>query len=261
MMTDLEGVAGVVTFDDHTYATGKYYENSRSLLTGEINAAIDGMLDAGVDEVIVRDGHGSGGIIFEELHPAAKIIHGATWGLRDVIYENIVKTCDVGIMIGQHAMAGTADGNLNHTQNSREITEYRLNDKPIGEIAQFALGIGVFGLPMIYLSGDTAACREAEELISGVSTTSVKDELGRNAAMCLSLQAARAKIRTDIAVAIKKYEEHPMLPLAWEGPYTMQVTCTNSSAADARAFANNRQKNSDLSFQVKSDNVFDVLYG
>jgi D-amino peptidase len=84
MMTDLEGVAGVVTFDDHTYTTGKYYENSRSLLTGEINAAIDGLLAAGVDDVIVRDGHGSGGIVFEELHPAAKIM---ILRCRSILYQ------------------------------------------------------------------------------------------------------------------------------------------------------------------------------
>ncbi len=260
MMTDLEGVAGVVTFEEHVYTTGKYCENSKKLLTGEVNAAIDGLLDAGVDEIIVWDGHGDGGIVFEEIHPAAKLIHGKVAGLRDKI-QDVMKSCDAGVMIGQHAMAGIADGNLNHTQNSRDITEYRLNGKPIGEIAQFALQIGSLGLPLIYISGDTAACREAEELVSGVTTTTVKEGIGRNAAICLSAPVAREKIRTDIVTAIKQYNEKPILPTVWDGPYTMIVTCTNSSAADARAFANNRVKINNLSFQMESDNICDVLYG
>ena len=260
MMTDLEGVAGVVSFEDQTYADGKYYEESKRLLTGEVNAAVEGLLEAGVEEVIVRDGHGSGAINFEMLHPAAKLIHGQTWGLTEQI-QAIMSSCDCGIMIGQHAMAGVADGNLNHTQNSREITEYRLNGNPIGEIAQFAYEIGVLGLPMIYLSGDLAACKEAEELIPEIITTSVKEGLARNAAMCLSATAAKDKIRNGIKNAIEKHNKQNIIPLTLAGPYCMEITCTNTRSADARSIPPHCTRISDLTLKIESDNILNVLYG
>ena len=260
IMTDIEGVAGVVSFTDQTYPTGKYYEESKRLLTEEVNAAVDGLLKAGVDEIIVVDGHGSGGINFELFHPAAKLIHGQLWGLKDKI-QKIMKTCDAGMIIGQHAMAGVANGNLNHTQNSREIVEYRLNGSAIGEIAQFAYEIGAFGLPMIYLSGDLAACHEAEELIPGITTTSIKEGLGRNAAICLSPTAARDQIRKGAENAIKNHNKKAILPLTLEGPYSMEITCNNTSSADVRSAAPHCQKISDLAFKVESDNILDVLYG
>ena len=66
MVTDMEGVAGVVSFVDQSYPDGRYYDAGKRLVTGEVNAAVDGLLDAGVEETLVWDGHGAGGIDFEE---------------------------------------------------------------------------------------------------------------------------------------------------------------------------------------------------
>ena len=38
VMTDLEGVAGAVSFESQTYATGKSYEESKKLLTASVNS-------------------------------------------------------------------------------------------------------------------------------------------------------------------------------------------------------------------------------
>ena len=65
MVTDMEGVAGVVSFVDQSYPDGRYYDAGKRLVTGEVNAAVDGLLDAGVEEVLVWDGHGAGGIDFD----------------------------------------------------------------------------------------------------------------------------------------------------------------------------------------------------
>ena len=76
IMTDLEGVAGVVSFEDQTGANSRYYEAAKKLLTAEVNAAVDGLIQVGVEEVLVVDGHGPGAIQFEDLHPAARLMHG-----------------------------------------------------------------------------------------------------------------------------------------------------------------------------------------
>src|SRR5437763_11244378 len=76
ILTDIEGVAGVANFEDYSYATGRFHALSRQLLTLEVNAAVEGALAAGATEILVLDGHGSGAIDVDELHPEALLLHG-----------------------------------------------------------------------------------------------------------------------------------------------------------------------------------------
>lgn len=257
--TDLEGVAGVVTFYSQTMPDGPYYAAARKLLTAEVNAAVEGMLEMGVDDILIVDGHGPGAISFEDLHPAAKLLHGRPLAPRSV-RDEIVSTYDVCIMIGQHAMAGVADGSMNHTQSSQSIDSYTLNGKPIGEIAQFALYQGALGLPLIFLSGDEAACAEAEELIPGIATASVKKGLSRNSAISLSAQEAGRRIREGVKTAIKRQEENPLPALTWPGPYVLEKRYFHTDSADSAASAADVERIDSQTVRIRSDSITDIIY-
>ena len=259
MMTDLEGVSGVVSFEDQAYPTGKYYEKAKELLTGEVNAAVDGLLSEGVEDVVVMDGHGAGGMIFEMLHPKAKLLHGRPFfcGEKRNIWQ---KSFDATVMIGQHAMAGVETGNLNHTQNSKAIEYYKLNGKYIGEIAQWALYCGALELPMIFLAGDQAACDEATDLIPQITTADVKQGTSRTSAICLSKESARELICDKIAQAVKNHRSNPIEPLVWPGPYTLEKRFFHSQIPDMFT-ANPMVKRIDnLSVKIESDNILDIIY-
>ena len=257
--TDLEGVAGVVSFVPQTSPAGRYYEAAKKLLTAEVNAAIEGMVEMGVDDILISDGHGWGAMVFEDLHPAAKLIHGRPMAPREV-RNKFIEKYDVCIMLGQHAMAGVATANMNHTQNGLSIDYYKLNGKPIGEIAQFSLCQGALGLPMIFLSGDDAACREAEELIPGVTTASVKYGLGRNCAISLSAPQAHNRIREGIKKAIKKQQEHPLAPLVWPGPYVLEKRFFHTDIADGAASTPGAERVDNQTVRFHSDNIQDIIY-
>jgi D-aminopeptidase len=141
---------------DQSRADGKYYEESKRIATREFNAAVDGLRDAGVEDILMLDGHGPGAVSFDDLHQSAKLLHGRPAASR-AVRDSILKEYDACVMIGQHAMAGLRTSNQNHTQNSRKIDFYKLNGKLIGEIAQFSLYNGALGLPMIFLSGEDLA--------------------------------------------------------------------------------------------------------
>lgn len=257
--TDIEGVAGVVSFISQSYPDGKYYEHAKRLLTAEVNAAVEGMLEMGVDDILVVDGHGPGGIVFEELHPEAKLLHGrpcAPRNVRDVIVEQY----DVCIMLGQHAMAGNARGNLSHTQNSRSIESYTLNGVPIGEIAQFALYQGALGLPLIFLSGDDQACSEAEKLIPAITTAAVKTGLSRNSAVSLSAQKARELIRESTKKAINRHGEAPLPPLVWSPPFVLEKRYYHTDTADSAAAAPGAERIDELTVRLRSDSIRDIIY-
>src|SRR5438309_12120512 len=74
LITDAEGVAGVCRQDQ----TDPKDAEMRQLLTGEINAAVQGFMDGGASEVLVWDGHdGSQTLSVLTIDPRAKLIMGA----------------------------------------------------------------------------------------------------------------------------------------------------------------------------------------
>jgi D-amino peptidase len=257
--TDIEGVAGVVSFAAQTGADSKYYEDAKKLLTAEVNAAVEGLLEAGADDILVADGHGCGAIHFESLHPEAKLFHGRPVCAKEV-QNQIYSSYDVTIMIGQHAMAGVQTGNLNHTQNSKNIDYYKLNGNKIGEIAQWSLRFGAYGIPLIFLSGDEAACDEAEKLIDGVKTVAVKQGLGRNSAISLSAQKAAEKIKAGVAQALSEHLKQPAKPLVLDGPFILEKRFFSTDMVDA-CCADPRYKRLDSqTVQLTSNNILDIIY-
>src|SRR5262249_61400929 len=97
MITDAEGVAGVCR-QDQTEPTNT---EMRQLLTGEINAAVDGFFDGGADEVIVWNGHdGSQTLSALTINPRAKLIMGGL-GLTMLLERHFAGIA----VIGPHARA------------------------------------------------------------------------------------------------------------------------------------------------------------
>ncbi|MEE2753429.1 MAG: M55 family metallopeptidase [Candidatus Latescibacterota bacterium] len=257
--TDMEGCAGIVSLVDQSRADGRYYEQSKRIATREFNAAVDGLLDAGVEDILMLDGHGPGAVSFNDLHQSAKLLHGrpaAPLTVRDPMLAEY----DACVMIGQHAMAGLRTSNQNHTQNSRTIDYYKLNGKLIGEIAQFALYNGSLGLPMIFLSGEDLACKEAEMLIPGVTTASVKTGLGRSQAISVSATEAHRRIREGISKAIEKQRRDPIPPLVLDGPFEMEKRYHFTDEADAASNQPGAERVDDQTVRFRSDNIKDIIY-
>ena len=258
MMTDLEGVAGVVSFSQQSFPGGRYYDHAKRLLTAEVNAAVEGLLEAGVQDILVDDGHGAGGIWYEDMHEAARLLHGTSRPLQRT--DQVARDCDACVMIGQHAMAGVAESNQNHTQDSRSIDYYKLNGHAIGEIAQFALAQGARDQPVVFVSGEQAACEEAEQLIPGITTVGVKQGLGRGAAVSLSAAEARRRIREGIQRAIARHQRTPIAPTKWEGPYVLEKRFFTTDAADADAEQAGAERVDGQTVRFRADDVHDVIW-
>jgi D-amino peptidase len=216
MMTDLEGVAGVSDFEDRASDTQDNFQTRmrmRRLLTGEVNAAIDGLFAAGATEVIVNDGHGAGYTIdFEQLDPRAQIIHGHE---RPVWLPLLDETCAATILIGAHAKASSPPGLAYHTM-SKSVKDWSINGVSFGEMGLQALIAGYFGVPMVFVSGDAHACREIRDLIPGVVTAAVKRGLSRRSAVSWAPQQARAMIRAGVQQALQQRER--IRPLRFDPP-------------------------------------------
>jgi D-amino peptidase len=163
-------------------------------------------------------------------------------------------------MIGQHAMAGVLTSNQGHTQSSRAVDYYRLNGKPIGEIAQFALYFGGLGLPLIFLSGELDACAEVEQLVPGIVTVSVQQGVGRGAAISLAAPEAHRRIREGIRKAVRQQQTSPLAPVFWEGPYVLDKRYFHTDVADRASAQAGVERVDSQTVRLRSDDILDIIY-
>ncbi|MGO8814311.1 MAG: M55 family metallopeptidase [Terriglobia bacterium] len=230
MITDLEGVSGVFDSDLQClpYKSPRW-EESHKLLTGEVNAAVDGLLAGGATEVVVLDGHDSGQSLSTlDIHPKARLLTGRPFSPTlelDSSYSAV-------IFIGQHAMAGARNGILSHSFDSVGIENIWVNGKPTGEIGARTLLAGYYGIPVIMLSGDTAACAELHDLIPQAECAEVKSGVSRTAGYMLPHPAACDLIRRKAQRAMERLSEFQ--PYRISGPVEVKVEFTTRGERDIR---------------------------
>ncbi len=216
IVTDIEGVGGVNSWDEQTTPGQRRFDESHRLLAAEVNAAIEGALAAGAAEVVVWDGHdGSRTLSVEDIPPHARLIQGkptpADYYMGEDHYDGLM-------FIGQHAKAGTR-GLLSHSQSLR-MRDITINGRSVGEMGQGAAIAGYFKIPAIMLSGDQAACEEMLALQPKAEVVAVKRLVGKASALSLSHAEARTRIREAARRAVQRIREFQ--PWVIEGPVEMR---------------------------------------
>lgn len=256
MMTDLEGVAGVTDFEDRTTDTHDNHERRmrmKRLLTGEVNAAIDGLFEGGATQVIVNDGHGGGYTIdFEILDHRAQIIHGHD---RPFWLPLLDDTCDATILVGAHAKAESSPATNYHTM-SKAVKDWSLNGVSFGEMGLQAFIAGHFDVPMIFVSGEAYACQEISELIPGIVTVAVKRGLSRRSAVSWTAQKAREMIYDGVRQALEQRDN--IQPLRFDPPLVFRderhdETWTKPSGNPDIHIIDPRNR------EVRADDIMDLL--
>jgi len=227
IMTDMEGISGV---REPFQCDRKHpeWQTARRLLVDDVNAAIAGAFEGGADEVLVSDGHGGGfNFILEEMDPRAT--YERPKGAHDYL-TGLDETFSGVFQVGAHAMAGTLGGFLDHTQSSVRWFEYRINGRPCGEIGQVGAGAGYYGVPILLVTGDRAACEEAQAFFGEIETVAVKEAISRNRARCLHPQQARELIRQAAKRAVGLAGK--IEPWRLEPPIEVTLTYTRQDYAD-----------------------------
>ena len=222
LITDAEGVAGVCRQDQ----TDPKDQEMRQLLTGEINAAVTGLLNnrSKVDEVIVWDGHdGSQTLSALTIHPRAKLIIGDL-GVTMTLERGYVALA----FVGQHARANRKGGIMAHSYSSLGIQTMLMNGKPVGEIETRAALAGAFNVPVIFLSGDLAAAEDLHAIVPDAEVAVVKEGFSNYACQTLSAEAARYLITEGATRSLDKIGQ--IKPYKIEGPVTIQIEYTTRSA-------------------------------
>ena len=219
---DMEGVAGICRWAQ-VHAGAALYEESRVLYTEEINAAVRGAAAAGATDIVVMDCHGAGGdhsfnsLIAERLDDRCEFVVQSAW---TEYTEPLERGCDAALMIGMHAMAGSARGVLSHTVSSTSWHELRFGDTAVGEVGINAALCGTWGCPVALVSGDDVVCAESRALLGEtLDTVAVKRGLGRFSARHRPPGKARAAIEQGAREALGRPIDAPV----YSAPPTITV--------------------------------------
>jgi len=229
---DMEGISGVVHGDQVSSDTGEY-ATARKWMAKDVNAAVEGALEAGATEVVVNDSHGSmRNINPDDLHPRAILISGSPKPLS--MMQGIDPSFQACLFIGYHAKAGTENAILDHTISSSVVRAIKVNGIEMPELGLNAAIAGYYGVPVILVSGDTAVCRQTSEILGkDVVTVPVKEAIGRLAAKLVPMDEARKMIRAGVKDALGKLGV--IKPFKMAAPYSFELAYHVSAQADMGA--------------------------
>ncbi|MEJ3652261.1 M55 family metallopeptidase [Actinomycetes bacterium KLBMP 9759] len=206
---DMEGIAGVATLDQ-VIRGGSGYLRAQELMTAETNAVIAGAFDAGADEVLVNDSHGTmDNLLHESMDERARLIFGTP--KAQCMAHGLDGDHDVAMLVGYHAPAGVS-GVLSHTFSSF-FTGFRVNGACASEADVTALAAGAHRVPVGLVTGDDVICALAEEQLPGAVTVAVKRAEGNTATNSLHPAAARAQLREAAARAVATADRLTPVPM------------------------------------------------
>jgi len=202
----MEGIAGVVTNEQVSPASGREYQRFCSLMTDELLACIEGCKAAGATNIVVADSHATGeNVLYERMPADVKLVRGLTRPLMMMQGVDQGKH-DGAIFLGYHASSTNAEGVLAHTISSALLAEIKLDGVSASEAFLNAACASEYKVPIIMVSGDDALEREIKDQFPfrGTEFAVVKWNHGYHSATHLAPKASCALIREKAFAAVSK---------------------------------------------------------
>jgi D-amino peptidase len=227
---DMEGIGGIVEekqVSSDEFGSG-YRQEARELLTGEVNAAIEGALEGGATAVTVNENHSGRELILEKVHEIARVIQGNTKPLETL--DTIDEGYDALFLVGIHAMSYTPRSVLAHTWWPGVTDAWRVNGKTIGEIGFNALLAGHYGVPLALVTSDDGGVAEAEELLDDVECVTVKWSRSHAAAVGVHPSEARRLVKEGAEKAVRELDRFK--PFSLGTPVRFEIDFGKAAMAD-----------------------------
>ena len=169
--TDIEGVAGVFHAEQVRAGNGEY-ERARAWMTAEANAAVQGAIAGGAEEILVNDSHGGfRNLLPDGLDERARLVLGKPRYLG--MMGGLEEGCDAVFMIGYHSRS-QGRGILAHTINSFAFSRVFINGMELGEAGLYGALAGEMGVPVILGTGDDVFISETRDTFPGAEWVQTK---------------------------------------------------------------------------------------
>ena len=255
VMTDMEGVSGVVSWKYQGSPDSPYYREARELLTGEINAAVEALVESGVADILVTDGHGTGfsNLILERIDPHCRVLTGR----RNIELRCMDSSFDAMVILGAHASSGTDKGVLSHTF-SENVIHMWINDRVVSEAEVWALTAGAHGVPTIFISGDKWLIEEIKPVLPNTVYAEVKEGTTRFSAIHVPPVRARQMIKQGIKKALAMADT--IRPLETGTPVAIKLELMDIQLIEMFTFTNPRAERLDSrTLLLKGETLLEAL--
>src|SRR5687768_12647151 len=229
---DMEGVVGVVT-SEQLGPQGFEYTRFREFMTQEVNAAIEGAVEAGATEIVVSDSHGNGQNLLIEKLPK-NILLVRSWPRPLMMMQGIDETFAGVIFLGYHTGTTNPQGVRAHTISSARLADIRLKGVSVSEAGVNAAIAGHFNVPVIMVSGDDAVVKDTTALLGDVEGAIVKYASGFHSARTMTPQAASVVIREKAQRAVQRLREFK--PYKLNAPIELNVTFKNYRPSEVLSY-------------------------
>lgn len=249
IMSDIEGASGVDDYRQIAPFWGKEkYELCINNITKDINSVINGLDKAGVENINIFDGHGNGGNLKQDkFDKKIKFVSGDIPSLTNNQYDAV-------FLVGQHACGGTRNGFLSHSYGMDYIL--KINGKYVGEISTIAWLFGNNDIPVLFVTGDDSAVREAKALLPGIESTVVKYSKSRLETKCRPVEETSKEIEEKAYNLIKDIDKYS--PYRLENNIILDIEFTNTDMAKTMGNIPNFELVDSKIVQFKSENYIDI---
>lgn len=230
--SDIEGTAGVV----HWWETEKEHPDQYAVfadqMSREVAAACQGAMEAGAEEVIVKDAHDSArNIDFRMLPEEVKLLRGWSGDMHSMMSGIQTGHFDAALMTGYHSGVGQPGNPLSHTMNLQNEM-VRINNEPVSEFVINAYMAGYYHVPVVFVCGDQGICDAASKLIPQITAVPVKEGIG-GAVLSIHPQLAVRRIREGVRRALEGDLDRCMVPMPES--FLMEITFRKHQDAFTRA--------------------------
>ena len=234
---DMEGISGLVRWAD-VASEGRDYERNRRIMTADANAAIAGALDGGATEVVVEENHGVEdlcNLLLDEIDPRCHLVRGAGRPGATTM-SALGPDCDVVLLVGHHARAGSRPGIMAHTVSYGGFRGVRVASQECGEAEIFTIRAGELGVPVGLVSGDQVVAEQLRKRAPWVDAVEVKRALSNVAGDVLPPARAQQAIQLGARRAVERACANELSPYRDEpAPYAIEVELREPMPESMRA--------------------------
>jgi D-amino peptidase len=247
--SDMEGTAGVVDWDQ-CVAGGSQYPYYADLLTGEVNAAIEGAMASGATEFLVNDSHSK----MANLKPDA-LVGRASYlsGRYKPMYmmQGLDASFDAVFFVSYHGSMGSKGSVLSHTYFPTAFAEITINGVVAGEAGINALVASKYRVPIVLVTGDDTTAEETRRFCPEIKVAVVKKSVTRFAAESLHPEVARDLIHTQAKAALDDLTS--AAPPAIEAPIRLAMSFRGSDYCELAARIAGVERTGDLTAAIVGD--------
>jgi D-amino peptidase len=255
---DMEGVAGIVDWEQCLPAGGARYAVGCALMLDEVNAAIEGALAGGATEVLLNDSHGG----MANLDPRL-LAGGAGYiaGRHKPLYmmQGLDETVDAAFLVGYHGSISGRPSTLSHTYNPEVFAAARVNGVEVGESGINALVAEHFGVPIAFVSGDSVTWAETEAFAPGAVHVVTKESITRFSARNLHPAESCRRIREGAEEAVRRVAGGRVGTPGITRPASLELDVATADMAELATWVRGTERVAERTVRIEGEDLLDVF--